>query len=141
MKRIVVGVDGSVHSHHALAWAAEEAKLRGAVLHLVHSWRFPPVRVGDVEHPPRVDLEEAAEKVLDDALASLGSVPGVEITREICDVPPTAGLIAASERADLLVVGARGTGGFLGLHLGSVSSQVTHHARCPVVIVPGAARD
>ena len=45
----------------------------------------------------------------------------------------------AAEGADLLVVGSRGRGGFLGLMLGSVSNYVTHHATCPVVVVRGQA--
>ncbi len=49
---------------------------------------------------------------------------------------PAGELIKAAEGADPLVVGSRGSGGFGQLRLGSVSSQVTHHATCPVVVVP-----
>ncbi|WAP53390.1 universal stress protein [Arthrobacter sp. ATA002] len=47
--------------------------------------------------------------------------------------PATAILNGALE-ADLVVVGARGYGGFEGLHLGSVAHQVVNHARCPVAV-------
>jgi nucleotide-binding universal stress UspA family protein len=52
---------------------------------------------------------------------------------------PAEELIKAAAGADLLVVGARGSGGFARLLMGSVSSQVTHHAPCPVVITSGPA--
>lgn len=53
---------------------------------------------------------------------------------------PAEVLIEASEDADLLVLGSRGTGGFPRLLMGLVSSQLTHHAHCPVVIVPADRR-
>jgi nucleotide-binding universal stress UspA family protein len=49
---------------------------------------------------------------------------------------PAKTLIDASEDSDLVVVGSRGGGGFGALFMGSVSSQVVHHAKCPVVVVP-----
>jgi nucleotide-binding universal stress UspA family protein len=44
-------------------------------------------------------------------------------------------LLTASAGADMIVVGSRGAGGFRRLLLGSVASQVTHHAHVPVVII------
>lgn len=135
MGRIVVGVDGSADSHHALAFAAEEARMRGSVLHVIHSWTFPAAMPGS-DGLPHADLKASAEAILDEAVASLGDDPGVEIEPEIANELPAHALIHASEGAELLVVGSRGRGGFKGLLLGSVSQQCAHHALCPIVIVP-----
>jgi len=70
---------------------------------------------------------------------AVGADPGVPIDLvTVCNLPARA-LLEQGAGADLLVVGARGLGGFRGLLLGSVSQQVVHHATCPVVIVPDRA--
>jgi len=61
-----------------------------------------------------------------------------EVTVSVAEGDPAEELVKASRDADLLVVGSRGSGGFARLLMGSVSSQVTHHAACPVVIIPGS---
>ena len=60
-----------------------------------------------------------------------------EVTVSVATGDAAEELLQASRDADLLVVGSRGSGGFARLLLGSVSSQVTHHAECPVVVIPG----
>jgi nucleotide-binding universal stress UspA family protein len=78
----------------------------------------------------------AAQEGADKAAAPLGdSAPSVTV-RSVSG-SPAAELIKAGAGADLLVVGARGNGGFARLLMGSVSAQITHHAPCPVVVVPG----
>lgn len=62
---------------------------------------------------------------------------GVTVTTHVvADERPARALIQFAERADGLIVGSRGRGGFAGLLLGSVSQQLAQHAPCPVTIVP-----
>jgi nucleotide-binding universal stress UspA family protein len=81
--------------------------------------------------------EKSAQQLLDDAVDAIdptGLTGGV--ARRLVEGGAASALLAASKDAALVVVGARGVGGFLGLLIGSVSTQVTHHASCPVVVVP-----
>jgi nucleotide-binding universal stress UspA family protein len=139
MSGIVVGVDGSRGAQAALAWAAREAKLRGSALTLVCTWQLPPGSYGWPTLLPEVleDFKVVAADQLDKACAAAGSaLDGLEVTRTVREGSAAKVLIEASEGADLLVVGTRGHGGFVGMLLGSVSAQCAHHSRCPLVIVP-----
>jgi nucleotide-binding universal stress UspA family protein len=144
--RIVVGVDGSAHGRAALRFAAEEARLRRAILVATHAWQFTaPVAVGtsDVMAMPAQNLSaelaadrEVAERVLEEAIEdALGASPDVEIERLLVEDAPGEGLVVAAEGAELVVVGSRGRGSFASAVLGSVSHHVVQHAPCPVVIV------
>lgn len=141
--RIVVGVDGSANSIEALRWSYEEAARRGAVIEVVHAWHHPYVaELGGVGAYAlaSTDLEQAAKEVMAQVLTDAGPVPdGVKIEPLLALGSPAEELLKRTADADLLVVGARGHGGFTGLLLGSVSQQCSHHAHCPVVIVPRAA--
>lgn len=129
---IVVGVDGSPSSMRALAWAASEAELRGTALVVVHV-DFARQEALEALAPEMLLTEQS---VLDRAVAQArDTAPSVAVTGVICDPPAGKALIAASERADLLVVGSRGLSGIKGVWLGSVSSECAHRAHCPVVIV------
>lgn len=135
---VVVGVDGAPSARPALAWAADEARTRGASLEVVHAWQ--PPYVGGFPFTgalPDYDLYEAgARELVTDLLATvdLTDVPVVERT-VVCSGPSSA-LLDAARHADLTVVGARGLGGVRRFLLGSVSHQVTLHAPHPVVVVP-----
>jgi nucleotide-binding universal stress UspA family protein len=137
---VVVGVDGSDGSRRALRWAAREAAARGDALHLVHVWQEPqayaPLGLGSYPLDPE-PIQQAARGLLDGLLAEAGELePGLPVTGEVVEGAPAEALLDAARTAELLVVGSRGLGGFRSLLLGSVSQQVVHHARCPVVIVP-----
>ncbi|HEU4449034.1 MAG TPA: universal stress protein [Gaiellaceae bacterium] len=156
MSRIVAGVDGSPGAAAALRWALDEARLRGATLHVVHAWRLPlyaaapeAAFAGVTPASERLDAEveavlaEQASGVVDDAVASLeresGGDLGVELRVEAVRGPAAGVLLERAAGADALVVGSRGHGGFAGLLLGSVSQQCVQHAPCPVVVVPAPA--
>jgi nucleotide-binding universal stress UspA family protein len=79
-------------------------------------------------------VKRSAEEIVKEAASRHGQQ---QVTVRTVSGVPADELIKASENADLLVVGARGAGGFASLAMGSVSSQVSRHARCPVVVVPG----
>jgi nucleotide-binding universal stress UspA family protein len=144
--RIVVGVDGSDGSRRALAWAADEARLRKWVVVAIHAYTIPPLllapdALGGIPAAPITDpglierLEEAAEKLLAEEIEQVDS-DDLTIEGRVVSGPAADALIQAAHEADLVVVGTRGLGGFRELLLGSVSHQVAHYSPRPVVIVP-----
>ena len=149
MAKIVVGTDGSPSAQRAVRWALEEARLRGAELHIVHAWLVPLIDampepwliatpVGHADDELFERLESAEKTVLQAAVDEARAAdPGLTIHGELAEARPAEALLEAARDADLLVVGSRGRGGFTGLLLGSVSAQCVHHAPCPVVVVPG----
>jgi nucleotide-binding universal stress UspA family protein len=137
--RLVVGVDASEHAEAALGFAFQEASLRGSPLHAVHTWT-EPVSTGPGDMLPLVyDVEKVAEeetRLLSEMLAGwCEKYPDVAVSREVTRGRADRTLVEASRDAQLLVVGARGVGGFRGLLFGSVSQAALHHAHCPVAVV------
>jgi nucleotide-binding universal stress UspA family protein len=141
MPGIVVGVDGSEHAGRVLEWAMNEAALRQAPLTVVtvdpvarNPWTGNPMVSGEDE--PALDwARQAAEDAVAKAAGQIGNVRPPSVSVRALSGLPAAELIAASNDADLVVVGSRGGGGFVGLLVGSVSSQVVNHAACPVVVI------
>lgn len=145
MPGIIVGVDGSDHSRYALGWAMREAAKHQLPL-TVMSIHPPPVRPltgiywGLHSYPEgSFDPERARTAVQDfvDKVASETGEAPPEITISVLEGDAAEELVRASQDAEMLVVGSRGSGGFTRLLLGSVSSQVAQHASCPVVLIPG----
>ena len=142
MPGIVVGVDGSGHSRKALERAAAEAVAHGASLTVLTVHQAVRDVYGSASHytddAALTDkAKEAAQAETDQVLAALGSQPA-SVTVTAMHGLPVDELIKASQGADMLVLGRRGFGGFARLTMGSVTSQVAHHAHCPVLIVPPA---
>ena len=134
---VVVGIDGSAQSAEALELGLAEARRTGGTLIALHAYRYPPVAAAYAPNPGYGDagIRELAEQTLADALDDVEDHnPDVKIERRVDHGPAARVLLAAAEGAAVLVVGARGLGGFTGLIAGSVSQQVLRHAHCPVLV-------
>jgi nucleotide-binding universal stress UspA family protein len=142
MSDVIVGIDGSHNSSQALDWAMKEAALRGADLTVITVnsvpmayWsRQPAPLPGDDAKVE--EIRHAAQDAVDKAAAALGDQQPKSVKVAAVNGFPAQVLIETSRGADLMVVGSRGGGGFGELFLGSICSQVVHHAKCPVVVVP-----
>jgi nucleotide-binding universal stress UspA family protein len=137
---VVAGVDGSVEAAAALAFAIEEAAERGSCLVAVHVWPAMPMSApGQIApwHYDRATAARSAERLMLDQLTGWHEkYPDVNVVpRMVHGFDPGRALIAASQRASLMVVGSHGRGGFAGMPLGSVSRALVHHAACPVAVV------
>ncbi len=143
MPGIVVGVDGSEHSLRTLEWAMKEAALQAAPLTVlaVHQvaashWTGRPMRAPE-DQPEQDKARQVAEEAVTKAASQMGDAKPASVTVRVVSGLPAKELIAASAGADLVVVGSRGAGGFSGLLMGSVSTQVVNHAACPVAVIRG----
>lgn len=133
---IVIGYDGSPSAEAALRWAVSEATRTGRPLRVVHAHWFPFAAVSPGQLTPRAETFADGRVVADNAVSSAKDLaPGLDIQTVVHDGYPAHALIQESVRAELVVVGARGHGGFAGLLIGSVSHEVAAHAHCPVVVV------
>jgi nucleotide-binding universal stress UspA family protein len=144
---IVVGIDGSEHSHRALQWAVREAALRRAALTVLTVNRavadtFTGKAVGcpgDLER-----IRSAQDAARQETLGVLSAVDSGDrppaVTVHAMSGLPAAELIQASRDAELVVVGSRGAGRLRRLVMGSVSAEVSQRACCPVVVIPAEAR-
>ena len=138
-RRIVVGVDSSENASRAAAWAAYEAVERGLRLHVVHAIDLPGP-MGKGFEPPHYGAtksrtgEQLLKRIADTLRESL---PNLAVTTELSELAAAETMVDLSGRAELVVAGTRGHGGFAGLLLGSVSHALAARAHCPAVIVHG----
>jgi len=142
MRKIIVGTDGSPASARAVEWAAHEARAHGALLEVLHGWTMP-LMVDPGGMVPMLgvspdEMQRQAERVVAGAITAAKAIAGDLVMGKVEQRSAASFLVQESADADLVVVGSRGHGGFVGLVLGSVAQQVATHAHCPVVVVPPA---
>jgi nucleotide-binding universal stress UspA family protein len=136
---ILVGHDGSHPSAQAVRWAAGLAGRLGVPLHVVRTWALSSAprpktwRTGFV--PPLKDFEATVLERLQHDVDVL-HLSDVEVACHVLHGSAARRLVESSDGAEMLVVGSRGVGGFMGVVIGSTALQVAGHAKCPVVVVP-----
>jgi len=142
MPGIVVGVDGSEHSRQILEWAVKEAALRNTSLTVLtvkevagNAWTGRK-EVYPADQAEADKMRQAAEEITQNVVDAVGAPGPASVTVRAVSGIPSQEMINASNDADLVVLGARGGGGFAHLRMGSVSSQVAHHSAAPVVVIP-----
>jgi nucleotide-binding universal stress UspA family protein len=134
-KRIVVGIDGSAASIDALGWAGRQAHLTHSTLEMIMTWDWPATLGWAMYLPEGYDPSEGMPEILSKAAGDLRTTyPDIEITTRVVQGHPAPLLVEASKGADLLVVGSRGHGEFVGMLIGSVSEYCATYAHCPVLV-------
>ncbi|WP_066585244.1 universal stress protein [Cellulomonas timonensis] len=137
---VMVGVDGSAASLHALDWAAAEARARGQALRIVCSYSVPSFTAASLDGgyaalDDTAILEGAKAVLLEAKERALVGGP-LDVTATVATGDATGVLVEMSREVSLAVVGTRGRGGFADRLLGTVSSALPAHAYCPTVVVP-----
>jgi nucleotide-binding universal stress UspA family protein len=135
---VVVGVDGSEESMQAVEWAAMEARRHSSPLRIVSApMAVPRIRAyHTVAETVAVALRGVSARALQAAVARSEEVaPCLRVTTDLLSGPPALAVAESGSDASMLVVGARGAGGFAAMVLGSVSRYAATHAPCPVVVV------
>ena len=140
IKRILVALDFSTNSRHALDYAHGLALQLDAALHLVHVCEVPGAMT------PALDayaiaysdwsqrLGEEAEKELNKITAALGDV---RVTTEVLFGSPAPAIVeaAGTNKIDLIVMGTHGHGALMHVLMGNVAERVVRMATCPVLTV------
>jgi len=139
---VVVGLDGSGESTHALQFALDTAATCNANLIAIYAWQaLPTGNLGPTTrwHYDPDEAEDEAQRLLAEQLAGCAEqYPQLSIEhRTVLSFNPGETLADASRTAGLVVVGSRGRGGFTGLLLGSTSHTLGHHAHCSLAVVHG----
>jgi nucleotide-binding universal stress UspA family protein len=135
-RRIVVGLDDSANARAALRWALDNSTADDELV-AVNVWHTPATGGFEMGMLDPAVFEEGARETLEAVVADVVTDGESDrVQRAVISGHAPSVLIAESQEADLVVMGARGHGGFAGMLLGSVTNSVAHHALCPVVIVP-----
>lgn len=147
LEKVLLATDGSQFSDHAVSFTARLLNGTPCVLTLLTVIEEPvyPMPQDEITPPletipPYEELREAfldrADAILDRAEDPLRGA-GVAVERKVRFGHPAAEILSELEEGgyELIVLGSHGHGGLGEMVLGSVSYRISHHAKCPVLIV------
>jgi nucleotide-binding universal stress UspA family protein len=135
LKKIVAGIDGSGASLDALDWAGRQAHLTDATLEIVMAWDWPTTSGWAPYFPEGYDPSQGMSEIIAKAADNLrAKYRDIAITSRVVEGHPALTLVEATKGADLLVVGSRGHGEFVGMLIGSVGEYCVTHAHCAVLV-------
>ncbi|OII26065.1 universal stress protein [Frigoribacterium sp. MCBA15_019] len=131
---VLVGYDGSPAAGAALDRAIVMARALDVPLHVISAWQYPTIYGGypTLGWTPEEDMQIITDAALQDRF---GTHTPDWVSSSMRQGGAAHVLIEASRTAQMLVVGSRGHGGFVGLLLGSVSSACAEHGQCPVLVM------
>ncbi|MFJ8503915.1 universal stress protein [Streptomyces avermitilis] len=131
---VTVGVDGSPESTAAAAWAGREAVRRDLPLRIVYAWQWQPYDIAlAADRDTQAGWAQEAVRAVERTIAERH--PRLTVSTRVLEGSPVDSLVAAAEEAELLVLGSRGHGAFVGFLVGSVGQQVIAESVRPVVLV------
>ena len=140
--RILVAVDGSSFGENALKYAVELAKKYNAKLIILHVvlrrfYAVTPSEAGVLATTVFVKEMEAEGRAIISRADAFAKSQGIDYECKLLQGVPAEEIVktAKSEKVDLIVMGSRGLTEVRAFLLGSVSDKVSHHAKCPILIV------
>jgi nucleotide-binding universal stress UspA family protein len=135
---VVVGTDVCGPHLEVLYWAACEAERHAVPLWVCHThpWGAEGREPEPVPEVVPIEGRLPHERAVAEAVAAVrAEYPDLVVRGAVGTADPAPSLIELSRTASMVVVGARGSGGFPGLLAGSVAAQVAAHGHCPVAVV------
>ena len=140
--KILLAVDGSLHSLAAAGEIAQRPWPQGSRVKIIHAAKRPTILPPVEQTLPEIaysEMEKEAGHTIDNARArfTMGADAQLAIESEIIHGYPKNVILEEAEKwgADLIVLGARGLNAIERFLLGSVSRAVATHAKCSVEIV------
>ena len=141
ISKILVAIDGSVHSFKASEYALELAKSFGAQLYAVTVTYIPESdHLSQKEVLSKSLVEDSSNNGMKDAdFTQNAKEDNIQLKTELINSARPVDYVileyAEEQKIDLIVVGTKGRTGFKKLMLGSIASSIVTYAHCPVIVV------